>query len=381
MKTALLFAGAILLAGCSGSKTPTEVKAGNETAVAVRTVAVAPAEWPAVYEATGTVRARTAAIISSKVMGYVREVHAQAGDRVRQGQILVVLDARDLVAGASQASAALDEARSAVPEADNAVAAAKANLELAEITFRRMEGLFKKESISNQEFDEAAMKRKVAQAGYEMAQARRTQLSSKIAQAEQGVRSAEVMRSYAQITAPFDGIVTDAPVQQGSMAAPGAPLLTVERAGAYRLEAAVEESKLSAIRMGQPVTVSFDSLGNAIEGRVSEIVPAVDAASRAFIVKIDLPPLAQLRSGSFGRARFDLGKRQVLSVPAAAVTERGQMLSVMVADGGTARARFLTLGQKHQDRVEVLSGLNPGEKVIFPVPAGVADGSPVEERP
>jgi RND family efflux transporter MFP subunit len=176
-------------------------------------------------------------------------------------------------------------------------------------------------------------------------------------------------------------MVTAKSVEPGILAAPGAPLLTIEREGAYRLEATVEESKLVLIRTGQPVAVALDGIGRSLEGRVSEIVPAIDATSRSFTVKIDLPAIAQLRSGLFGRARFALGTRQVLAVPAAAVTERGQLASVFVAGEGRARSRFVTLGQRAQDSIEILSGISPGERVVFPAPPGLADGAPVEVLP
>jgi RND family efflux transporter MFP subunit len=370
-----------LLAGC-GSKTPTEAAAGSAAApIAVRAITVAPAAWPDTYDAVGTVRARTAAVISSKVMGYVREVRVAAGDRVREGQPLVVLDSRDLDAAYRQAEAARNEAQSAVPEAENAIAGAHANLELAQATYKRIKDLLDKDSVSTQEYDEASAKLKVAQSGYQMALSKRAQLQSKIAQAEQAFASATVMRSYAQLNAPFAGTVTAKSVDPGALAAPGAPLLTIEREGDYRFEASAEESKLRLIRLGQPVAVSLDALGRTIEGRVSEIVPAIDAASRTFTVKIDLPAAPQLRSGLFGRASFSFGTRQVLAVPPSAVTERGQLASVFVADGGRANSRFITLGRQTAAGVEVLSGLNPGEKVVFPVPPGLADGSPVEVRP
>lgn len=375
----IAIATTLTLAGCGGDETR---KPEAEAApIAVTAVTVAPVEWPSVYEAAGTVRARTSAAISSKVMGYVREVRVRVGDRVSAGQPLVIIDSRDLEAGYRQAAAALEEARSAVPEAENAVAAAKASLDLAQVTFNRMEGLYKKASISNQEFDEASAKRKLAQANYEMALARRAQLTAKITQAEQGVKSAEVMRSYAHIDAPFAGVVTDKPVEPGAMAAPGAPLLTIEREGGYRLEVSIEESKLGAVRTGMSASVALDAVNADITGRVSEIVPAVDAASRAFTAKIDLPSSSQLRSGLFGRARFPLGQRQALTVPAEAVQQRGQLLSVFVVDGGVARIRLVTLGEKSGGKVETLSGLAAGDRVVFPIPAALADGAKVEVRP
>ena len=331
---AVASAALLLLAGC-GSPAPRD--AAKAAPTAVRTLTVVPAAWPDIYEATGTVRARTSAVISSRVMAYVREVRVAAGDRVREGQLLVALDSRDLDAGYRQA-----EARSAVPEADNAIASAQASLNLAQATHKRMKELLDKDSISNQEFDESSARLKLAQAGYAMALARRAQLDSRIAQAGQAVASAEVMRSYAQIAAPFAGMVTAKSVEPGILAAPGAPLLTIEREGAYRLEAVVEESKLVLIRTGQPVAVALDGIG---------------------------------------RARFALGTRQVLAVPAAAVTERGQLASVFVAGEGRARSRFVTLGQRAQDSIEILSGISPGERVVFPAPPGLADGAPVEVLP
>jgi multidrug efflux system membrane fusion protein len=381
MKYTFLVLSALGLVGCS-AKAPQDASADPKAApIAVQAITVAPAGWPSIYEATGTVKARTVAVLSSQVMGHVREVNVRAGDRVREGQVLVVLDARDLEAGYRQAEAARGEARGAIPEADNGIAAAQANLDLAKVTFSRMKDLFEKRSISNQEFDEAAAKLKVAQAGYQMALARRTQLDSKIAQADQAVRSAEILRGYTQIAAPFAGLITEKTVEPGSLAAPGAPLLTLEREGAFRLEASVEESKVAAVRLGQPVTVMLDALGRPIQGRVAEIAPAIDPGARAFIAKIDLPVAPELRSGLYGRAIFSFGTRPVLAVPAAAVTERGQLSSVFVAGAGRAKARFVTLGQKAQDRVEVLSGLDSGERVICPVTAGLSDGASVEVRP
>jgi RND family efflux transporter MFP subunit len=176
-------------------------------------------------------------------------------------------------------------------------------------------------------------------------------------------------------------VVISKSVEPGSLALPGAPLFTIEREGTYRLEASVEESRLAAIRIGQPVSVTLDSVDRTLDARVTEIVPAVDAASRAYTVKIDLPSVPAIRSGIFGRASFQLGNRSRLGIPANAVTERGQLQSVLVADSGIARIRLITTGQKMKDRVEVLSGLTAGEKVIFPAPAGLADGARVEARP
>ena len=127
-----------------------------------------------------------------------------------------------------------------------------------------MNELYEKKSISDQEFDEASAKLKAAQAAFDMARAKRTQLDAKLAQADQEVRAAQVTRSYAELKAPFAGIVTAKSVDPGNLATPGAPLLTIERDG-YRLEASVEESKLEAIRAGQPVSVVLDGIDRNID--------------------------------------------------------------------------------------------------------------------
>ncbi len=367
------------LAGCGGEHPARE---GSELPrITVQTITTGQTEWPRVHEAPGTVRARVTAALSAKVMGYIREITVDAGDRVKAGQLLVRLDSRDLNAGYERAQAALAEARTAMSEVENAIAAAQAQLQLAEVTFKRMKDLYEKNSVTQQEYDEASARLRTARANHEMALSKKRQLAEKIRQAEKAVESAGVMRSYAEIKAPFDGLVTERLADPGSLAAPGVPLLKLERAGNYRFEARLEESLLPQIRTGDKVTVEFDALGRRLPARVSEIVPSVDAASRAFLVRIDLPPASGLKSGLFGRARFELGGRPVLAVPTEAIVRRGQLRTVFVVEEGRARARLVTLGAGRDGMVEVLSGLEPAEQVVAPVPARLVDGSPVEVRP
>ena len=368
-----------ILSGCAGSKSHTKAASGAR-AIPIQTSEVCSEQWPEAYEATGTIRARTVAVLSSKVMAYVRQVAVQVGDRVREGQDLITLDSQDLDANVRRAEASESAVRSAILEADNGVAGAKANLDLAQSTFKRIEELASKKSISNQEFDEASARLKSAQAAYDMARAKRRQVDSKLAQVEQEIRAAKIMRDYTRIAAPFSGVVTAKSVEPGNLAAPGAPLLTIEGEGAYRLEASVEESKLPFVKAGQSVEVALEALDRRLPARVSEIVPAVDAASRAYIVKIDLPGVTNLRSGMFGRAWFPLGTRKVVAIPPPALVERGQLQSVFVIEDGVARTRLVTTGKRASNGVEVLSGLSEGEKVVSPVPSGLADGARVEVR-
>lgn len=207
----------LLLSSC-GNEPPRRAAQPQTPPVAVSIAAVATQDWPGSYEATGTVRARTTATISSKVMEYVQQVGAQVGDHVREGQALITLDARDLDANLRRAEAGRAEVESAIPEVENATAAAKASLDLAQTTFKRMEELASKKSISNQEMDEASGRLKSAQANYDMVRSRRAQITSKMATVEQEVRAAQIMRDYAKIAAPFSGVVISRTVEPGNLA-------------------------------------------------------------------------------------------------------------------------------------------------------------------
>jgi membrane fusion protein, multidrug efflux system len=376
----LLLGPLAVLAGCNHEPSR-ESPQPESAATTVRVVEVMEAEIPAIYEASGTVRARTAAVISSKAMGYVREVHARAGQTVEAGQLLVLLDARDLDAQVRQAEQARNEVQHAATEVDSSIQAAKANLELAEVTFRRMEELFKKKSVSHQEYDEANARLKAAKAAYAIAESKRAQFEARSGQAEEGLRSATILRDYSKIVAPFRGLITERLVEPGVLASPGAPLLRLEQQGGHRLEVEVEESLLRKLGIGDAANVTIDALGADLKARISEIVPSIDPAARVFTVKLDLPALPRLRSGLFGRAQFSMESRKALLIPAQAYRERGQLQWVLIADGGKAQSRMVTIGRRQGEQVEVLSGLSAGEKVIFPIPANLAEGAPVEVRP
>jgi len=380
MRTTMVLLAVLTLISC-GHEEARKPEAAAVAPLPVQAAAASVQSWPQTYEATGTVRARTTSIVASKVMGYVQQVNVRVGDRVRAGQLLVALDARDLEVNLRRAEAGRAEAQSAVPEIENGIAAAKANLDLAQATFRRMQDLAQKKSISDQEFDEASARLKSAQANYEVAVARRAQIQSKIAEAEQEQRAARINLDYATIAAPFAAVVTDKSVEPGNLAAPGAPLLMLEQEGSYRLEVEVDESKLAAVRTGGSARVTLDALGRCFDARVSEVVPEINSASRAYTVKIDLPALPEIRSGLFGKAAFSMGERRTLTVPAAALQQRGQLQSVFVVENGAARTRLVTTGERRQDAVEVLSGLSAGEKVVVAPPVTLADGAAVEVRP
>jgi RND family efflux transporter MFP subunit len=144
----------------------------------------------------------------------------------------------------------------------------------------------------------------------------------------------------------------------------------------YRLEAVVDEVLVQRIKRGDKVPVLLDAIGTAaLDGLVAELVPSADPSSRTFLVKIDLPPTPGIKSGMFGRASFSAGQKDALAVPVAAVFERGQLSGVyVVGEGGVASLRLITAGKRRGDKVEVLGGLDPGERIVVDGIDRVTDG-------
>ena len=372
--TRMAGAGAALLgltlAACSPAPENTPADAAAPLTVTVAPVAMG--DLADVIEAGGVVAARTTATLSARILAPVSEVRVSPGDRVRAGLELIVLDGRDL-------SASAQAARSGVVAADQGAAAAAAEqqsadagLVLARATHARVAGLQAKRSATLQELDEATAALRAAEARAAGAAARALQASSAVESARAGSVAAGTTESFATITAPFDGIVTEKMVEAGNMASPGTPLVRVEDTRGFRLEVRLDESRVGQVRNGASVPVLLDAGGPTpapVYGTVTEISRAVDADTRAFLVKISLPDTAGLRSGVFGRARFPGTARRALTIPAAAIVRRGQLTSVFVVDNGVARVRLVNLRE-----AEVLAGLSEGESVVVSPPAGLVDG-------
>jgi len=329
------------------------------------------------YRASGTVRARYTAAIAAKIAANILEIRVQAGDRVKAGQSLIVLDRANLDADLRRAEGVCAEADNAIAETENAIAAANANLALARVTNERFVDLLAKASVSQQESDELQARFKSAVASVEMAVSKRRQAVARRSQAEAELDAVRVALGYATLSAPFAGLVTERRADPGSLATPGAPLLTVEREGNLRLETSIDESRLGIVRIGEHVAVEIDGLNRTFSGRVAEAVPSIDAATRSFIAKIDLPAVPGLRAGMFGRVAFPGGEREALLVPQTAVVERGQIRSVYVVEGATARLRLITLGEARDNHREILSGLTAGEKILVAPPPIFSDGNRV----
>jgi len=320
---------------------------------------------PETLEVVGTVRARTSAVVSARIPGSINVLKVREGDRVHKGQILALLEAQENQAVAAAATAGIDEARQGVDEAQS-------RRKLADNTFERYNILFNEQAISRQEFD-------VKQSGKEIAALNLSQAEARLKQAKERSRAASAMSDYTRIIAPISGIITSKLVDLGATVFPAQPLMTIEDEGSFLLELAVPESLATRVKPGSSVLVALDALGSPFETRITEIVPAVDPASRSFTAKIALGKKT-LKSGMFGRGTINLGTTvSGITLPKKAVVEHGAMTSVWVLNNdNSARMRIIKIGKTVGDRVEILSGLSDGDSVVVSGVEKVSEGSKVE---
>lgn len=344
-------AGAVaLFSACSSDRNvsadaPETVR--NVAVIAVRTTNV-----PDLLEAVGTVHAAQTSQLASQVMGTISDVRVREGDSVTRGQVLAIIDDRE-------SNAAVDRATAAEIAARQAIAAAESELSLAESTLKRYQNLYDKKSVSAQEFDEVKTREQGALARRDLARASQEQAKAALTEAKTALE-------YTRIRAPFNGVITERKLDPGALASPGLPILSIEDISRYRLEVTINENDLRYIRSGQAAPVYIDAIGSsAIKGRVAQVVPGADPASRSFLIKIDLPGGRQLRSGLFGRAQFSRGEKHSLTVPQTAVVQRGQLRGVFVLnENDVASLRYVTIGKPTGTQIEILAGLQDGERLV-----------------
>jgi RND family efflux transporter MFP subunit len=323
---------------CEGKIPPGRSVVKDIPATGQRTFEVSAVQVPTEIEAVGTVVARETTEISSRIMAAITEVYADAGENVDKGQSLFVLDSRD--------------ARARLTQAREGLASAEATLEQASLDATRIERLHEKQAATKQEHDRYQASLKMARASVEAAKAM--------------VREAKVTLSYARINSPISGRVVDRLADPGDMAAPGKPLMTIYDPSDLRLEVSVGEHLRPKVHLEQQVMVSIESLKAESAGRIVEIVPASDAASRSFIARVSIPDTEAVYPGMYGRIRLPIGSRDAVLIPPDAVQHVGQLEMVTVVEDGSARTRAVKIGRTYPDGLEVLSGLRPGELVAFP---------------
>jgi RND family efflux transporter MFP subunit len=339
-----------LLAGCVDKVGPGTAEVKRQVITGVTVTSVQTSKISDNYETSGTVKAKVSSVVASRVMGTVTAVHVRAGERVKAGQLLATIDDRD--------------ATQKVRAAEQAVESANQSRSMADLTYQRYKKLHDEKALARQEIDQIETQKKVAEANYEQAKA--------------GLEEARVWQGFTRITASAAGVVTDKRVDAGSMAMPGMPLFTIESDGGFQLEVAVDEALSGKLQVGTMTDVTIDTIGLSTTGKIVEIVPAVDPATRTFLVKIAISDKG-LKSGLSARVRLPRGEREALIVPKGVIVEKGQLTGLYVADPqGLVTYRLVRTGKSYEGGVEILSGLNAGERIVTAGLEKAIDGGQID---
>jgi len=349
----------------------------------VRGISVATAKMSdqsIIYEAVGTVQAGISSKLSSKHLGTVEEIRVREGDHVKKGDVLIIMDQRQVKAGVRQAEAGLSEAKKALTAAMSARDAAGAEKKLSFTTYERYLNLKKKKLVSIQAFDEVEARYRQAEAVLEEADAMVDAATARVKRAEAGLAGVRVSKKDAVIRAPHDGIIAGKLVDKGDLARPGTPLLSMETTRGFCVDMVLPESYIDYVQPRQKVTVKVPALKTGpLEGNVCTIVPSADQRSRSFIVKINLPIDRKVRSGLFARVQIPMGHSRKLLIPRKAVVTRGQLTGLYVVDSeNIIHFRLIRVGRRFGDSVEIFSGLNEGDRYVDELTPKLQDGARVE---
>jgi RND family efflux transporter MFP subunit len=348
----LLTAVLVILLAVSGCGKKSETAAARGKDVKCTTGQAGLQTVPRMVTATGSLQAEKTVMVSTRMMGWVRRIHVVEGQLVSKGDLLVNIDDSDLKAKKVQAEAGIIEA--------------KAVLANAEKMSERFEKLYAEKSVSKQQLDDVLTGRDRAAAGLKMAEA--------------GLAEVKVHLSYLSITAPNDGIIARKMIEEGDMANPGMPLITLESTGSMKVVAHLGEKDISTVKVGDMATIDVTSLDDAVfEAPLNKVIRTANPGSRTYDIEAVLGhPDARLRSGMFARVSLSVGERQAILVPTGAVIRRGQLTGVwIVRQDDTAHLRWVRLGRAFGDSIEILSGLNGNETVVLSMQQPLAEGDKV----
>jgi RND family efflux transporter MFP subunit len=334
-------ATAIVVAACGSPSHEAARSAPIHVAGAVYTVN--DTTLRATFDAAGVAAPLQQATLSTKIMGTVTQVLVHEGDVVRAGQTVVRIDARELTAKSAQASASVTEAEAMQRDATTQAG--------------RIRALYADSAATRAQLD--AVETGLARADAALSAAR-------AAAAELGAVS-----SYAEIRAPFGGVITKRFVDPGAFAAPGAPLVTVQDVSQLRLTASAAPEDVAALRRGQRIDATIEE--TAVRATIEGVVPAT--TGNLYTVNARVPnPTGALLAGGTATLSLPLGARTALVVPAAAVSRTGDLTGVTVRTAEGDVTRWIRLGRNAGAVVEVLAGLRSGDQVVLPVaPNAVAE--------
>jgi RND family efflux transporter MFP subunit len=293
---------------------------------------------PAELEAAGVARPAAEATLSTKLMASVREVRVREGEAVSAGQVLAVLDARDLIAKDAQIGASIGEAEAMQRE--------------AETHARRMRALYEEEAAPKAQLDAAETALARANAGLIAARAGAAELSA--------------VRDYSIIRAPFSGIVTRRFVDAGAFAAPGTPLLTIPDARRLRVSVTAPPEAVMDLSQGDSVEVRIESV--TTRAVVEGMVPA--GGSVYTVNAIVNNTRQQFLPGSAASMSLPFGTRTATVIPATALKHEGDLTGIVIRGARGDELRWVRVGRARDGEVEIVAGLRDGERILIPAAAG-----------
>ena len=319
----------LLLIGCSKEDT----QAPKPPLVKVQQVEAANAAQEENY--SGVVRGRYETNLSFQVGGKIISRDVQTGSRVRAGDILMTLDPKDIV----------EQARSAEAQ----VASTRAQLQLAKANLDRYSELFKAEAIAAAVLDQYKTQYDAAQAAYDAA----------VAQAQQTRNALD----YTTLTANADGVISDIQAEVGQVVAAGQSVLTLVQAGELEVVASIPENKISAVQIGQRVSITFWATGDEITGTVREIAPMADSAARTFTVKISIPDVRDVQLGMTANVIMRETSASAIILPLSAIYQTGDAAQVWIVEGGKVTLKAVEVTAFDDNSVQV-RGLKAGDVVV-----------------
>ncbi len=350
-----------LLIGCSNDRDEKPAVSERSIVQGVSVGVVIPAVSKEYYETTGRIVPRNHAGVASRIMAEVREIRVKAGDVVKGGDVLALLSSPEI-------DARVAVAREAMASADRALAMAVNDMKLAGRTFARYNELFQAKAVSGQEFDEVRTKR-------DASVLRKENAGRSLAMAEARLKEAEAYRTFTVLSAPFDGVVAEKRVDEGSMASPGTVMFVIDEP-VYRIEADVDESLVRYIKKGTIAHVNITVLNVSFESSISEIVNDVNRETATYRVSLDVPGMYRnLRGGILAVVRFPVAGKTYITVPELAIVKRGALRGVYVINrDGVLRFRLIKTGASGKGMVRVLAGLQANERIVIKGTEKAVDG-------
>ncbi|WP_158046147.1 efflux RND transporter periplasmic adaptor subunit [Skermanella pratensis] len=332
---------------------------------------------------TGTLVARDEVLVGAEIDGLaITELLAEEGDRVDRGQVLARLSRDMLDAQAAQNTASITRAVAAIAQARNQIAEANANARQAGAAFDRVRTLQDRGNASQESLEQREAAALVARARVAVAEdaLRLAQADRDLAEAQQ--REIEVRIGRTQIKAPAAGIISRREAKLGALVSSGGePLFRIIGNGTIEVEAAVPETSLARLRVGQPAQVRPAGITEPVPAQVRLVSPEVDRASRLGRVRLTVDSVPGLAVGAFARGAVEVDRREGTLVPLSAVLNRPEGPVIQVVHDGIVETRPVTVGLKAEGTAEIRNGLTPGEDVIAVSGTFVRDGDRVTPVP